>query len=164
MRQYKIYLKPNNEYEAVKIGWSWPAFLFAGCWALTKGLWLVALFISAIFVLLIAAVVSVFEAQANIELVFNIISLIWLSIKIVLGVKANELRDAKLLSNGSILKGSLFSQNDEYALFEYNQILASCAVSDTNNTTALAQLPKELSHGASLNQPLNQTFQPANSR
>ena len=28
MRLYKIFKDPMNQYEAVKQGWSWPAFIF----------------------------------------------------------------------------------------------------------------------------------------
>jgi hypothetical protein len=43
MREYKIYKHPTSETEAVKVGWSWPAFLFFALWAFAKGLWTVGI-------------------------------------------------------------------------------------------------------------------------
>ena len=37
------YIDPDRGFVRVKIGFSWPAFLFGALWAMTKGLWLVAL-------------------------------------------------------------------------------------------------------------------------
>lgn len=39
INQYKIYQNPQGEYEAVKEGWSWPAFFFSWIWAMVKKLW-----------------------------------------------------------------------------------------------------------------------------
>lgn len=41
MKTYKIFKNPTGQYEAVKQGWSWPAFLFGGIWACVKkyGVW-----------------------------------------------------------------------------------------------------------------------------
>ncbi len=36
MKQYKIYEHPAGAIEAVKLGWSWPAFFFVSIWALFK--------------------------------------------------------------------------------------------------------------------------------
>ena len=41
MKTYKIFKNPTGQYEAVKQGWSWPAFFFGGIWACVKkyGAW-----------------------------------------------------------------------------------------------------------------------------
>lgn len=39
MKQYKIYANPQGTYEAVKQGWSWPAFFFSFIWAMVKKMW-----------------------------------------------------------------------------------------------------------------------------
>lgn len=39
MKHYKIFEHPAGNIEAVKLGWSWPAFFFAGIWALFKKMW-----------------------------------------------------------------------------------------------------------------------------
>jgi len=39
MNQYNIYTNPQREMEAVKQGWSWPAFFYGCIWAFIKGMW-----------------------------------------------------------------------------------------------------------------------------
>ena len=39
MKTYKIFKNPTGQYEAVKQGWSWPAFFFGGIWACVKKIW-----------------------------------------------------------------------------------------------------------------------------
>ena len=39
MKKYTVYQHPTLGYEAIKIGWSWPGFLFNWIWALFKKLW-----------------------------------------------------------------------------------------------------------------------------
>jgi hypothetical protein len=36
---YKIFTDQSNSIEAIKQGWSWPAFFFPIIWAMTKKLW-----------------------------------------------------------------------------------------------------------------------------
>ena len=48
MKSWKIYVGPNGEVDAVKIGFSWPAFIFVWAWALYKGMWKLALAFVAI--------------------------------------------------------------------------------------------------------------------
>jgi hypothetical protein len=43
--QYNIYEKPDGDYEAIKIGFSWPAFFFTWIWAVVKEMWLPAILI-----------------------------------------------------------------------------------------------------------------------
>jgi len=39
MKQYKIFVNPQGTCEAVKQGWSWPAFLFTWVWGIFKKMW-----------------------------------------------------------------------------------------------------------------------------
>lgn len=36
---YRIFARSGKQIEAVKVGWSWPAFIFTFWWALIKKLW-----------------------------------------------------------------------------------------------------------------------------
>ncbi len=38
-KRYKVFEHPENRVEAVKQGWSWPAFFFIWIWALVKKMW-----------------------------------------------------------------------------------------------------------------------------
>ena len=52
MRLYKIFKDPMNQYEAVKQGWSWPAFFFWAMWACVKQMWGLGIRILVTFVVL----------------------------------------------------------------------------------------------------------------
>ena len=39
MKQFKVYENPQGVYEAVKQGWSWPAFFFSWIWELIAEMW-----------------------------------------------------------------------------------------------------------------------------
>ena len=39
MKQYKVFKHPAGSIEAVKQGWSWPAFFFSFIWAMVKKMW-----------------------------------------------------------------------------------------------------------------------------
>ena len=39
MKTFNVFSHPVQGFEAVKVGFSWPAFLFGSLWMLDKGLW-----------------------------------------------------------------------------------------------------------------------------
>ena len=88
MNQYSILQHPTRGLEAVKNGWSWPAFLFTWIWAFVKRLFL----IGWIALLAVMALSSVPVPEA--WLVGNLI------IAIALGAKGNELRVKRLRDLG----------------------------------------------------------------
>ncbi len=45
MKQFSVFQHPIRGYEAVKNGWSWPAFFFTWIWAFVKRLWLVGVMV-----------------------------------------------------------------------------------------------------------------------
>lgn len=97
MRQYKIFVHPAGILEAVKIGWSWPAFFFSIVWALTKKMWLIAsgtLLIAIVFGLFLAFF-HVSDDQAS--LLLDISGLI---ANLIFGAKGNSWRMDKLLDRG----------------------------------------------------------------
>lgn len=59
MKRFKIYENPAQNYEAVKIGWSWPAFFFSGIWALFKKLWVIGGITITFFILLFVIISSI---------------------------------------------------------------------------------------------------------
>ena len=87
MNQFNIFQHPTLGYEAVKKGWSWPAFLFTWIWAFVKRLWLIAALILVLFWSLVNAIPEAW-------VVGNLI------ISIVMGVKGNELRVKRLRDSG----------------------------------------------------------------
>ncbi len=87
MNQFNIFQHPTLGYEAVKKGWSWPAFLFTWIWAFVKRLWLIAALILVLFWILVNAIPEAW-------VVGNLI------ISIVMGMKGNELRAKRLRDSG----------------------------------------------------------------
>lgn len=88
MNRYSILQHPALGLEAVKNGWSWPAFLFTWIWAFVKRLYL----IGWIALLAVMALSSVPVPEA--WLLGNLI------ISIALGAKGNELRVKRLRDSG----------------------------------------------------------------
>ena len=88
MNRYSILQHPTLGLEAVKNGWSWPAFLFTWIWAFVKRLFLIGW-----LVLLLVMVLSSIPSP-EVWLVGNLI------ISIAMGAKGNELRVKRLRGLG----------------------------------------------------------------
>ena len=86
MKQFSILQHPALGLEAVKNGWSWPAFFFTWIWAFVKRLWLIGVIVFLFGIL----ASSIPEAWLVGELI----------ISIVMGVKGNELRVKRFLESG----------------------------------------------------------------
>lgn len=52
MKVFTVYKHESKGYEAVKVGFSWPAFFFSGWWMLVKGFIFVLIFYIAVYVLM----------------------------------------------------------------------------------------------------------------
>ena len=86
MKQFSILQHPALGLEAVKNGWSWPAFFFTWIWAFVKKLWLIGVIVFLFGIL----ASSIPEAWLVGELI----------ISIVMGAKGNELRVKRLRDLG----------------------------------------------------------------
>lgn len=106
MRQYKIYRHPGNMVEAVKVGWSWPGFLFSALWCIVKRLWDVLL-----LVLFYQVVLSVLlTSGSTVGIIFGLLP------SIVLGVYGNRLRERRLLAHGYVLEAEVQAKNGDEAV------------------------------------------------
>ncbi len=114
MSQYTIFSDNTNEFEAIKIGWSWPAFFFNVIWALTKGMWKLV-----IGILLIFLVAGMFVRMTDGDIMWtNILSLI---ISLILGATANTLQAKKLATYGFEPIATISANNPEQAISLYMQ-------------------------------------------
>ena len=86
MKKFSIFQHLTLGLEAVKNGWSWPAFFFTWIWAFVKKLWLIGVIVFLFGIL----ASSIPEAWLVGELI----------ISIVMGVKGNELRVKRLRDAG----------------------------------------------------------------
>ena len=126
MKNYNIYKHPDGKIEAVKQGWSWPAFFFGGIWALIKQLWMVAGLIFAYAIISSIIIKSVTPSYDYYEyggedlsqafLLQSISLLIQLGIAIFLGVKGNSLREANLIKRGYECIGNINAVNPDSAI------------------------------------------------
>jgi hypothetical protein len=92
MKTFVVYKHPTLGYEAVKKGFSWPAFFFTWIWAISKYLWGPALaFIGINFVVLPITLASAPEGVAALFLF-----LLFIGIDIWFGLEGNEWRISNL--------------------------------------------------------------------
>ena len=119
MKQYKIYKHPTSESEAVKVGWSCPAFSFFAIWAFAKKLWMVGMasfFIvgSASFLLGMGEIASKgsFSSEAS-DTILNIVVLICM---LLFGVRGNSWLEEDLSSRGYEYVGTVTAANSKDAL------------------------------------------------
>lgn len=102
MSQFKTYKHPDGRWQAVKIGWCWPAFFFGAIWALIARLWVVAAvaiiigFILNFFIDAIMAGSAPRPEEALIVLFLILIAQI--AICSVLAFNGNKWREKSLLS------------------------------------------------------------------
>ncbi len=115
MRQFKIYTNPQGSYEAVKQGWSWPAFFFVFIWAVIKKMWALGVGFFAGY-LALGLIIDIFVGNEATDLVITIVSII---IHIIFGHMGNDWRENNLIKRGYKYKGTLdaFTPEGAVALF-----------------------------------------------
>lgn len=117
MKQFKIYTNPQGSYEAVKQGWSWPAFFFGPIWALVKKMWALGFGVLGVFFVLgfIGGAVGG-ELEQWIDDIMSIGSLV---VTIVFGLNGNKWRETNLESRGFDFKDTVTAANGEGAIALY---------------------------------------------
>lgn len=109
MKQYKVFKHPSGTAEAVKQGWSWPAFFFSFVWAIVKKQW--ALGILVFFYVLVE---DFFLGEVGVS--EGLLILIRLIISLVFGAKGNSWREKNLISRGYQLSDAVYAANHIDAL------------------------------------------------
>jgi hypothetical protein len=114
MNQYKIFKHPGGKIEAIKEGWSWPAFFFNSIWALVKKMWVLGGILCAVFFILgwISGVVNTRSGRA-------INALIWIgnfAVSVVFGLNGNSWRETNLESRGYKFKTTVIAATPEGAI------------------------------------------------
>ncbi len=106
MRRFNVYRHPAEGYEAVKIGFSWPALVLGIMWMLAKKLWTFAAIWFAAYVLLTlvegATVLAGSESGPQ-ALISLILPLAWLGFWLVPAFKGNAWREHNLQDRGYAL-------------------------------------------------------------
>ena len=95
MKTFKVFKHPHLGYQAVKVGFSWPGFLFSGIWLLIKKLWGHSLIVIPIIILL-ASLDMFFKNPGTSFMVL----LLELGVYIFVGINGNEWYMANLKERG----------------------------------------------------------------
>ena len=126
MKVYKIFKDSIGQYEAVKQGWSWPAFFFVGIWACVKKMWGLG-----IILIILSIILSFFnfgaEKLVSMDPAFAIflpfLFLIGITIRILMGAYGNKLREKYLISRGYQYQKKdtefIIAQNPQMAIIQY---------------------------------------------
>lgn len=122
MNDYKIFKSSSDSYEAVKQGWSWPAFFFDILWALIKQLWGVAAIIFVVTLLIVIFLTPSLQGLPDdqvINTMNNISFIIGTPLRIILGVFGNKLREQNLIKKNYVLVGNIASTSPAKAIEQY---------------------------------------------
>jgi len=115
VKQYKVYANPQGNYEAVKQGWSWPAFFFSWIWAMIKKMWGLGIGVLVAF-LVLGFIIGAAGAGSGAEVLVNIAGII---VNIVFGINGNQWRESNLPTRGYEHKGTVTAANPEGAVALY---------------------------------------------
>jgi hypothetical protein len=118
LRTFKVYKHPTKGLEAVKVGFSWPGFLFSIIWMLTKKLWGVALLWLGLYVVLglIQTVTNESEESGAQVLVYLLLAAGCWALNLLPGFKGNQWREANLAKRGFELVGTAQSATPDAAM------------------------------------------------
>ena len=114
MKQYKIFEHSSGATEAVKQGWSWPAFLFSFVWAMVKKMWAIGI---GLFIL---SLIFISMVGTKADLLINGISVV---VSVIFGIYGNNWREKNLESRGYKMKGTVEAANpgEAEAIFSKHQ-------------------------------------------
>ena len=117
MQNYKIFVHSTlGSIEAVKEGWSWPAFFFNWIWAFIKGL--NSLGFIVVGIAFGAGILSGFDESGEMAVIFPIISL---GISIWMGTEGNEKRCEMLIAKGFTFQKTIVSSSPNVAILSSQQ-------------------------------------------
>jgi hypothetical protein len=111
MKTFKVLKHPNFGYRAVKVGFSWPGFLFTIIWLLIKKLWVHALIVIFSIVLL-SAIDMIFNNTQTYVMVF----LLELGVYVFVGINGNEWRVTNSQAHGFELIDTLQAKTPKAAI------------------------------------------------
>jgi hypothetical protein len=88
-KTYDIYEHPIGTIEAVKVGWSWPAFFFTWIWALSK-----RMFVHGVLACIVYIVLGIIPIETGFSILFSIL------VSIVFGFSGNDWKRNDLMKKG----------------------------------------------------------------
>jgi hypothetical protein len=144
MNQYKVYKHPSGATEAVKQGWSWPAFFFSFFWAMVKKMWGLGVgWLIGFFV--IGMIVGMAGGGPDGDILINIAGLI---ANIIFAVNGNSWREKNLVSRGFERVDVVTASNPEGAMALYLKAANSECYPSFNRTVEMPSISFPLPHVA----------------
>jgi hypothetical protein len=111
MKTFKVLKHPHLGYRAVKVGFSWPGFLFAVIWILMKRLWGHALVVVSSIVLLSTIEMIFDNAQTYVMVI-----LLELGVYVFVGINGNQWHVTNLQEHGFALIDTLQAETPKAAI------------------------------------------------
>lgn len=120
---YKIYQSPTYTFEAVKQGWSWPAFFFGPFWTLCKAIWGLTFVIFIGQSILISTYMNLFlKGLSEQELMIALQPFsffLTMIVAIPLALYGNRLRERNLLTRGYKHVAYIIAESPQIAIREH---------------------------------------------
>jgi len=141
MKVFTIYKHESKGYKAVKVGWSWPAFIFGGWWMLFKGFIFILIFYIAVYVLMVVYYNDLdvnAPYSANDFFVFVVGLILWF----YPGFEGNSWLDKKFKNNGYSELKAVPASTKEAAI--------AIARNDENESTSEIELEKSFEEDSEL--------------
>ncbi len=122
MKTFNVYKHPIQGHEAVKIGFSWPAFFFTFIWMLTKRLWGYAgLWSLAAFLCLLVETIATNPRSGEVQPVIAfILFILYLTLALVPAFKGNRWREENLAKRGYELLGTAQAETPDAAVAQHS--------------------------------------------
>ena len=130
---FRIFEGPDGRLEAVKDGFSWPAFWFYWIWALVKGLWGIGV------VTMLAVILSVWYVVSAASHLEWHVTLTWLGVAVVFGLFGNLWRSRSLASRGWVRRKLITAGSPTEAISAYMRAADAPGVREER-----ARAPQEL--------------------
>jgi len=111
MKTFNVYKHPGLEWQAVKVGFSWPGFCFGAFWMLVKKMWVLAGIFFAI-----AVVVSFVLMPLGVDDNPIVNWALSLAISLIIGFNGNGWRELNLQKRGYELVASVSADNPDLAI------------------------------------------------
>ncbi len=111
MKTFKVFKHPTLGYRAVKVGFSWPGFLFSVIWLLIKKLWGHTLIVISSIILLTLIEMFFDNTQTSV-----MVLLLEFGVYIFVGVKCNEWLVTNLQERGFELIDTLQAETSNAAI------------------------------------------------
>lgn len=118
MRQFRIYSNPLGSYEAVKQGWSWPAFFFGPIWALTKRMWALGFGVLGVL-FVVSSAMFLAGGVLDEDLLQGMLGMVGIGVfvlPIIFGAMGNKWRETHLMSRRFGLQVTAAAANGEDAI------------------------------------------------